>query len=75
VGAEIAPLANEWTRALDRARAAGRAGEVIVLAASALRGGWAEVPPDYLRRIASALVAVGHAPEARLIVAEAARRG
>jgi hypothetical protein len=33
------------------------------------------VPPDYLRRIARALVAVGHAPEARLIVAEAATRG
>jgi hypothetical protein len=74
-GAEIAPLDNDWTRALDRAVAARRTGEVMLIAASGLRGTWAEVPPDYLRRIARALVAVGHAPEARLIVAEAATRG
>lgn len=75
VGPEIVPLQNEWTRALDRAVAARRAGEVMVVAATGLRGQWAEVPPDYLRRIAAALVAVGHAAEARLIVAEAASRG
>lgn len=74
-GAEIAPLDNDWTRALDRAVAARRTGEVMLIAASGLRGTWAEVPPDYLRRIARALVALGHAPEARLIVAEAATRG
>jgi hypothetical protein len=75
VGGAIAALDNDWTRALDRAVAARRPGEVIVIAASGLRGSWAEVPPDYLRRIARALVAVGHAPEARLIIAEAATRG
>lgn len=75
VGPEIASLDNDWTRALDRAVAARRTGEVMLIAATGLKGSWAEVPPDYLRRIARALVAVGHAPEARLIVAEAATRG
>ncbi|TPE59207.1 hypothetical protein FJQ54_14170 [Sandaracinobacter neustonicus] len=75
VGPELAPLDNDWTRALDRAVAARHPGEVIVIATNALRGSWAEVHPDQLRRIARALVAIGHAPEARLIVAEAATRG
>lgn len=75
VGGAIAPVENDWTRALDRAVAARRAGEVMVLAATGLQGSWSEVPPDYLRRIAAALVAVGHAAEAQLIVAEAASRG
>jgi hypothetical protein len=75
VGPDIARLDNDWTRALDRAVAARRSGEVIVIATSALRGSWAEVHPDQLRRIARALTAIGHAPEARLIVAEAATRG
>ncbi|MCG2840348.1 hypothetical protein L6Q21_05065 [Sandaracinobacter sp. RS1-74] len=75
VGENVAPVENDWTRALDRAVAARRTGEVMVLTATALRGSWAEVPPDYLRRIAAALVAVGHSSEARLIVAEAANRG
>jgi hypothetical protein len=75
VGAEIVQIDNDWTRALDRAVLARRAGEVIVIAATGLQGSWADVPPDYLRRIAAALVAVGHAGEAQLIVAEAANRG
>lgn len=75
VGGETLTLDNDWTRALDRAVAARRTGEVMLIAATGLKGSWAEVPPDYLRRIARALVAVGHAPEARLIVAEAATRG
>jgi hypothetical protein len=75
VGVEVAALDNDWTRALDRAVAARRTGEVMLIAATGLKGSWAEVPPDYIRRIARALVAVGHAPEARLIVAEAATRG
>ena len=75
IGPDIAPLDNDWTRALDRAVAARRSGEVIVIATNALRGSWAEVHPDQLRRIARALVAIGHGPEARLIVAEAATRG
>lgn len=75
VGADVPPLSNDWTRALDRAVAARRTGDVMVLAATGLQGSWAEVPADTLRRIAAALVAVGHAAEARLIVAEAANRG
>ncbi len=75
VGADVAPVANDWTRALDRAVSAGRKGEVMVLIATGLQGRWRDVPPDYLRRIAAALVAIGHAAEARLIVAEAANRG
>jgi hypothetical protein len=75
VGPEIAALDNDWTRALERAVSARRPGEVMLIAATGLKGSWAEVPPDYLRRIARALVAIGHAPEARLIVAEAATRG
>ncbi len=68
-------LENDWTRALDRAVSAGRAGEVMVLAATGLKGSWAEVAPDHLRRIVAALAATGHADEARHIVAEAANRG
>lgn len=75
LGPDSPALDNDWTRALDRAVAARRPGEVILLVAAGLQGSWAEVPPDYLRRIAAALVAVGHAAEARLIVAEAANRG
>ncbi len=75
VGPEIVPISNDWTRALERAVAARRAGDVMVLAATGLQGSWSDVPPDYLRRIAAALVAVGHGAEARLIVAEAANRG
>ena len=75
VGPAPTPLDNDWTRALDQAVAARRAGEVILLSATGLQGSWAEVPPDYLRRIAAALTSVGHAAEARLIVAEAATRG
>ncbi len=75
VGGTVERLDNLWTRALDRAVAAGHGGEVLLLAATAFRGHWAEVPPDYLRRIAAALVATGHEAEARLLVAEAANRG
>lgn len=76
---EVAPahpaLDNAWTRALDRAVAARHAGEVMILTATGLQGGWGDVHPDYLRRIAAALVAVGRTGEARMIVAEAAIRG
>lgn len=75
VGPELAPLDNDWTRALDRAVAARRPGEVLLIAATGLKGQWSDIPPDYLRRIARALTATGQAPTARLIVAEAAARG
>lgn len=75
VGPDIAPLDNDWTRALDAAVTARRTGEAVALAASAMRGSWAEVPADYLRRIARAFTTLGLRNEARLIVAEAANRG
>lgn len=75
VGPEIAAIDNDWTRAMDVATAAGHRGEAVVLAASAMRGSWAEIPPDYLRRIARAFTALGLGGEAQLIVAEAANRG
>ncbi|MFN7175540.1 MAG: hypothetical protein ACK4MX_01485 [Thermaurantiacus sp.] len=71
----VAPLDNPWTRALDRARGGRRLGEVMLLAATAMQAGWANVPPDHLRRIAAALSELGHGAEAGLIVAEAAMRG
>ncbi|MFA7440225.1 MAG: hypothetical protein WCZ66_04560 [Sphingomonadaceae bacterium] len=75
VGTEIPAVENSWTQALDRAVASRHTGAVMVLAATGLQGRWGEVHPDYLRRIAAALTAVGHHAEARLIVAEAALRG
>ena len=75
VGRDTPALDNDWTRAMDAAVAGRRTGEAVVLAASALRGNWAEVPPDYLRRIARAFTALGLGGEAQLIVAEAANRG
>ena len=75
VGRKFPLIENDWTRAMDRAVASRHAGEAMLLAASALRGSWAEVPPDYLRRIAAALVILGYKSEAALIVAEAANRG
>jgi hypothetical protein len=68
-------LDNPWTRAMDRAVAGRRLGEVMLLAASAMQAGWAHVPPDHLRRIAAGLASLGAGAEAGLIVAEAATRG
>lgn len=67
--------ANSWTKAIDDAARAGRIGEVAVLAASALQGSWADVPPAHFAHLVAALVAVGRAHEARMIVAEAVMRG
>lgn len=69
-----APLTNAWTRAIAAAAAAGRTGEVAVLAATALQGDWAAVPPAHFRALIAALVKVGREHEARMIVAEAAMR-
>jgi hypothetical protein len=75
VSTEIGPLDNPWTRAMDRAVAGRRLGEVMLLSATAMQAGWANVAPDHLRRIAAGLTALGHEAEAGLIVAEAASRG
>ena len=71
---EIDAPANSWTRAIDAAAKAGRTGEVVVLAASALQGAWADVPPAHFAHLVAALVAVGRGHEARMIVAEAVMR-
>ncbi len=73
--ADLLPrAANSWTRAIDAAAAAGRTGEVAILAATGLQGGWGDVPPLHLYHIVAALVRVGRVDEARLIAAEAMTR-
>ncbi len=67
--------ASNWTRAIDTAAAAGRVGDVALLAATGLQGGWREVPPLHLQHIVAALTRVGRGAEARLIAAEALTRG
>lgn len=71
----MAPLADRWTARIDAAAAAGRVGEVAVLAGTGLQCAWADVPPAHLQHIVAALVRVGRGTEARLIAAEAATRG
>jgi hypothetical protein len=66
---------NSWVRAIGAAAAAGRSGEVAVLAATGLQGRWIDVPPQHLYLIVAALTRVGRVTEARLIAAEAVTRG
>ena len=66
---------NSWTRALDRAAAAGQQGTVALLAAVGMQArDWGGVPPESLFRIVGALRAVGLGGEARMIAAEAIAR-
>lgn len=71
----VTPIADHWSARIDAAAAAGRVGEVAVLAGTGLQCGWADVPPAHLSHILAALVRVGHGTEARLIAAEAVTRG
>lgn len=67
---------DSWTRAIDKAAAAGEPGSVVVLAALGLQGdSWKAVDPAYLYRAVLALNKVGLTDEARLIAAEAVARG
>jgi len=67
---------NSWTRALDRAAAAGEQGSVVVLAATGMQAaGWRGIAPEMLYRVLGALRAVGLGGEARMIAAEAIARG
>ena len=66
--------ANSWTRAIDAAATGGRMGEVVILAATGMQGGWASVPPAHLYHIVAGLTRVGRPLEARLIAAEAVTR-
>ncbi len=67
-------LADRWTARIDAAAAAGRVGEVLVLAGTGLQCDWAAVPPQHLAHILAALVRVGRGTEARSIAAEAVTR-
>ena len=70
IGAE-----NSWTRAIDRAAAAGQQGNVVLLAAIGMQTpSWRGVPPAMLYRIVGALRSVGLEGEARMIAAEALAR-
>ena len=71
----VTPVANSWTRAIDAAAAAGRSGEVAVLAAAALQHGWANVPAAHFEHVVAAYKRVGRELEARLLTAEAVMRG
>lgn len=72
---ELLPRAtNSWTRAIAAAGAAGRSGEVAILAASGMQGALGDLPPLHLYHIVTALVRTGHAAEARLIAAEVMTR-
>lgn len=71
------PISQEtpWTRALARAVAAREPGTVALLCALGLSGSdWSAVSPQQLYRAIAALNAVGLAPEARMIAAEALTR-
>lgn len=71
------PIAKSsaWTRALDRAVAAREPGTVALLCALGLSGNdWRGVSPEQLYHVIAALNAVGLAPEARMIAAEAISR-
>ena len=66
---------NAWTRALDRAVKAREPATVALLCALGLGvSDWQHVSPAQLYRAISALNAVGLAPEARMIAAEAITR-
>ncbi len=71
----VPAAADNWSRAIETAAAAGRAGEVIILAGTALQGQWRDVPAAHLRDLVAALVRVGRGHEARMIAAEAVTRG
>lgn len=74
IGVDLAG-ANSWTRALDRAAAAGQPGTVMLIAAIGMQtADWHGVSPEALYHIVSALHRVGLDPEARMIAVEALTR-
>ena len=70
----IRPVNNRWSAALASAARRRAAGEVALLAATGLQGGWADVPPAHVEAIVAALMACGRVTEARLFAAEAITR-
>ena len=67
-------ISNRWTAALASAARRRAAGEVALLAATGLQGGWADVPPAHVEAIVASLMACGRVTEARLLAAEAITR-
>jgi hypothetical protein len=70
----ITPTPGRWRTTIDNAARRGAAGEVALLAATGLQGGWADVPPAHIEAIVAALVASGRRAEARQFAAEAVTR-
>lgn len=66
---------SAWSDALDRAVRLRAPGAVAILCAAGLQANrWADIPPEHLFQIVSALRRVGLEPEARMIAAEAIAR-
>ena len=66
---------NSWTRAIDRAAAEGRPGEVLVLSAVGMQTtDWRGVSPQAVFHIVNALRVVGLGGWARMVAAEAVTR-
>jgi len=66
---------NSWTRAIDRAAAEGRPGEVLVLSAVGMQtNDWRGVSPQAVFHIVNALRVVGLSGWARMVAAEAVTR-
>lgn len=66
---------NAWTRAIDRAAAEGRPGEVLLLCATGMQTtDWRGVSPRALFHIVNALRVVGLGGMARMVAAEAVTR-
>ena len=66
---------NAWTRAIDRAAAEGRPGEVLVLCATGLQtNDWRGVSPVAIFHIVNALRVSGLGGMARMVAAEAVTR-
>lgn len=70
----VTPGASRWTAAIAAAARRGGAGEVALLAATGLQGGWADVPPAHVEAIVAALLASGQPAAARRFAAEAVTR-
>ncbi len=73
-GLDVPALDNMWTRAIDAAAAAGRVGEVALLAATGLQTNWAGVPPRHLQHIIAAYRRIGRMHEAQMLAVEALTR-
>lgn len=67
---------NSWTRAIGRAAAEGRPGEVLVLSAVGMQTtDWRGVSPQAVFHVVNALRTVGLSGWARMVAAEAVTRG